>query len=93
LSKRQVHNTARSTKVRATSLHEATSGGCVLVCHCHAVTDGHIRDLVADGAVDAFDIAAACGAGSECGGCVPRLTELLAALEQEPVLEGTRSSA
>lgn len=50
----------------------------VLVCHCKAVFEARVRAVIADGARDEFDVAAACGAGSGCGGCVPRISALLA---------------
>lgn len=50
----------------------------VLVCHCEVVSDAEIRDAIASGARDEFDIADTCGAGSVCGGCVPAVTALLA---------------
>lgn len=49
----------------------------MLVCHCKAVYESRIREAIADGARDEFDIAEACGAGSVCGGCVPTVTRLL----------------
>ncbi|MDP9405509.1 MAG: (2Fe-2S)-binding protein [Actinomycetota bacterium] len=56
----------------------------MLVCHCRAVNDRRILDEIARGARDEFDVAAACGAGSECGGCVPAITRLLAACRECP---------
>jgi bacterioferritin-associated ferredoxin len=47
------------------------------VCHCRAVTDREIEGEVAAGARTIEDLAARCGAGSECGGCWPALEELL----------------
>lgn len=49
----------------------------MIVCHCRAVTDREIRDAIAGGARDEFDIVQACGAGGYCGGCVPAITALL----------------
>ena len=49
----------------------------MLVCHCHVVNDRRIRAEIERGARDEFDIAQACGAGSECGGCVPAISRLL----------------
>ena len=50
----------------------------MLVCHCRIVSDEDIRTAIAAGARDEFDIAAACGAGTACGGCVPAITSMLA---------------
>jgi len=47
------------------------------VCHCFAVNDRRVREVIAAGARDEFDIAAACGAGTDCGGCVPTVNRLL----------------
>jgi bacterioferritin-associated ferredoxin len=47
------------------------------VCHCHGVTDREIEAEVVAGARTIDDLAARCGAGSECGGCWPALEELL----------------
>jgi bacterioferritin-associated ferredoxin len=41
------------------------------------VTDREIEAEVAAGARTIEDLAARCGAGSECGGCWPALEELL----------------
>lgn len=49
----------------------------MLVCHCHAINESRIRQLIAAGARDEFDVADACGAGNDCGGCVPAITDLL----------------
>lgn len=48
------------------------------VCHCAAVTDTTIRETIADGATDLVEVGRRCGAGINCGGCVPRLCALLA---------------
>jgi bacterioferritin-associated ferredoxin len=50
----------------------------VLVCHCNVVNDQRIRAEIQRGARDEFDIARACGAGTDCGGCVPAISRLLA---------------
>lgn len=49
----------------------------MLVCHCNAVNEAHVREVIADGAVDEFDVATACGAGTECGGCTPVICRML----------------
>jgi bacterioferritin-associated ferredoxin len=43
----------------------------MVVCHCYAVSDAEIRSAVAAGAIDADGLAAACPAGTRCGGCRP----------------------
>ena len=49
----------------------------MLVCHCHVVNDRRIRAEIERGARDEIDIAQACGAGTDCGGCVPTISRLL----------------
>jgi bacterioferritin-associated ferredoxin len=49
----------------------------MLVCHCKAVHEARVRAAIDAGARDEFDVAEACGAGSDCGGCVPTITRLL----------------
>jgi len=50
----------------------------VIVCHCHRVSDRHIRSAVADGARDLTSVSRACGAGSSCGGCRPEVAQVIA---------------
>jgi bacterioferritin-associated ferredoxin len=49
----------------------------VYVCHCQAVTDHVIHDVLQAGAATIEDIALGCGAGTDCGGCWDALEELL----------------
>jgi DNA-binding FadR family transcriptional regulator/bacterioferritin-associated ferredoxin len=49
----------------------------VLVCHCAAVYDDRVREVIDAGASDVAAVASACGAGSFCGGCVPSIAALL----------------
>lgn len=49
----------------------------MLVCHCYAVNEAVIRECIARGARDEDDVAAACGAGSCCGSCMPTIWRLL----------------
>jgi bacterioferritin-associated ferredoxin len=62
----------------------------VLVCHCAAVNDRCIRAAIAAGARDLVAIAQACGAGVQCGGCVPTIAALLAepAAASQPLVHG-----
>lgn len=50
----------------------------MLVCHCFAIRECEVRDVVARGARSAHEVARACRAGSRCGGCRPLIEELLA---------------
>lgn len=49
----------------------------MLVCHCMAVYERHVREEIARGVDDVVDLAEACGAGTVCGGCVPTMCGLL----------------
>ena len=49
----------------------------MLVCHCFSVNDRRIRAAIAEGARDEIDVASACGAGRDCGGCLPAVQRLL----------------
>jgi len=49
----------------------------VIVCHCHQVTDRQIRGVVDRGAQTLEAIAAACGAGSGCGGCASEIAAVV----------------
>ncbi len=50
----------------------------MVVCHCNVVSDREIRAQIRSGALDAEDLAARCGAGTRCGGCLPVVDALLA---------------
>jgi bacterioferritin-associated ferredoxin len=49
----------------------------VYVCHCKAVSDCRIREVIADGATDLVEVARRSGAGITCGGCLPAVERLL----------------
>jgi bacterioferritin-associated ferredoxin len=51
------------------------------VCHCRAITDGTVRDHIANGISSEADLRASSGAGARCGGCLPTLRQLLADAE------------
>ena len=51
----------------------------MILCHCRVVNDRTIRAAIAQGALDVEAVAAVCGAGRECGGCVPGIERLLEA--------------
>jgi bacterioferritin-associated ferredoxin len=50
----------------------------VIVCHCNAISDRAIRAAVRDGARSCGEVARACNAGHQCGGCRPAIRELIA---------------
>ena len=49
----------------------------MVVCHCLAVNDRVVRKMITHGAASAEEIAASCGAGARCGGCIPLIEDLL----------------
>jgi len=49
----------------------------MLVCHCHGITDRTIRQQVREGAASPAQVIRRCRAGSHCGGCRPRIRELV----------------
>ncbi len=49
----------------------------VIVCHCQGVSDRRIRREARRGAATPGEVARACGAGTDCGGCVPVIEDLL----------------
>ena len=49
----------------------------MIVCHCEAVNDRTITDTILSGAADAAEVARRSGAGSQCGGCLERIEDLL----------------
>jgi len=49
----------------------------MVVCHCLALNDAAISELIASGERSVDAIVAACGAGGECGGCRPVIDELV----------------
>ena len=50
----------------------------MLLCHCRVVSDRTVRAVIDACAVDTAAVTALCGAGGECGGCVPEMERLLA---------------
>lgn len=65
----------------------------MLVCHCKVVYDRQIREAIARGARDEFDVAEACEAGTGCGGCVPEISRLLGECVGCPLSRAGASSA
>ncbi len=59
----------------------------MIVCHCRAVSDREVVAAAESGAREVSDVAAVCGAGSECHGCHDRITSLLEAMEDRLVLQ------
>jgi bacterioferritin-associated ferredoxin len=51
----------------------------VFVCLCNGITNQAVAEAIANGASTTNQIAAACGAGAECGRCRRTLRVLLGA--------------
>jgi bacterioferritin-associated ferredoxin len=51
----------------------------VFVCLCNGTTSQVVADAIAEGALTTNQIAAACGAGADCGRCRRTLRSLLGA--------------
>lgn len=49
----------------------------MIVCHCHAVSDRRIRELVRAGARCVRDVQRRTGAGSGCEGCLSSLRDIV----------------
>jgi bacterioferritin-associated ferredoxin len=64
----------------------------MILCHCRALSDRTIRAAIEEGAGE-DDLARRCGAGSECGGCLPALRRLVAEYRLDDVASGTRRLA
>jgi bacterioferritin-associated ferredoxin len=50
----------------------------MIVCHCRALSDRKIREVIRRGAHSPREVALACHAGRTCGGCIPAVRELIA---------------
>jgi bacterioferritin-associated ferredoxin len=50
----------------------------VLVCHCKAINDRTIRQVVKSGARTCRQVDRACQAGGNCGGCQPLIRAIIA---------------
>jgi bacterioferritin-associated ferredoxin len=57
----------------------------VIVCHCRVVNHRDIEAAVDDGARSVPDVADVCGAGTDCGGCVPVIADTIARRLDVPV--------
>lgn len=61
----------------------------VIVCHCHGVSDRTIQFEAGLGAGDVDEVARRCGAGADCGGCLPTIEDLLEIRTLDTPLTGT----
>jgi bacterioferritin-associated ferredoxin len=56
----------------------------MIVCHCRALSDRTIREVIRRGAHSPREVALACHAGRTCGGCIPTVRELIASETARP---------
>ena len=49
----------------------------VIVCSCHAVNEGAVKATLLAGATCPEDVAAMCGAGTDCGSCVRTVEDII----------------
>ena len=49
----------------------------MIVCVCHQVSEGRIRQVIGQGASSPAEVEAGCAAGSDCGGCIDIIDDLL----------------
>ena len=50
----------------------------MIVCHCKAKSDRDIREAASTGARTMREVADRCFAGTDCGGCVRAIRQILA---------------
>jgi bacterioferritin-associated ferredoxin len=58
----------------------------VIICHCNGVSDRRIRREARKGVSCPDELAQRCGAGSDCGGCMQFIENLLV---EVPGADGT----
>ena len=56
----------------------------MIVCHCRVVNHRDIEAAVESGARSVREVAAICGAGTDCGGCVPTIADAVDARLELP---------
>ena len=49
----------------------------MIVCICHGVNDGKIREIVRSGASTVAKVTQRCGAGGDCGACRKEIKQLI----------------
>ncbi len=49
----------------------------MIVCLCRGVSQKKVLEVIDSGARSVSEIARSCGAGSDCGSCVPMLQQML----------------
>jgi bacterioferritin-associated ferredoxin len=61
----------------------------MIVCHCRAISDRAIRKAIERGVACEDQLVEHCGAGGNCGGCLPALQRLLE--QHRPLGAATRT--
>jgi bacterioferritin-associated ferredoxin len=56
----------------------------MIVCQCRGRTDRDVRRAVGSGAVTLDEVARACGAGGDCGGCRASVEALVVEILMRP---------
>ena len=59
----------------------------MLICHCRQVSDRQIAEAAQLGAVTVGHVGKHCGAGTECGGCVPAIRQVLDEASEDLVFQ------
>ena len=57
----------------------------MIVCHCRAVNHREIEAAVDEGARSVPEVSAVCGAGTDCGGCLPVIADAVSRRTGAPV--------
>jgi bacterioferritin-associated ferredoxin len=65
----------------------------MLVCLCQGVPDRVVRLAVINGATTIDAVSARCGAGTDCGACVPMIHDLIQEVAAETMAVGGRADA
>ena len=63
----------------------------MLICHCHRISDQKIVEHARSGAETVGQVGKICKAGTECGGCVPAIRQLLDEVKTEALLVSQRA--
>jgi NAD(P)H-nitrite reductase large subunit len=58
--------------------------GTVIVCHCKVVSHRDIEAAVEHGARTVSEVSDICGAGTDCGGCLPVVADTVSHRTGEP---------
>ena len=53
------------------------------VCICRAVTEKQVQSTLEKGATTIAEVTRACGAGSDCGGCLGAIEEMIEEREED----------